>query len=364
MKKLHLFAPFIVCLLCIGCKKEDDVIRVQSPAPAQPTEEISSIMADTDRDISESFATTATVVPSSFVLGVNGHPFNSPAYTNTPVTQQIRFLKSMAIGYYRFDLITHTDGTVQSPGLLNELISAATQQNIQLIPTLGAHIDYSSSASSAYNSGYNYSRNFALRYGKYFTYYGLGNELDNKVIHRNSSGQLPSDYDPAKIRIVASYLKGMDAGIKSVDHTAKTMVDESFLHYGFLQLMERNGVGFDIVACHWYADMEGAAAKAPYFISNITTKLSSLFKKPIWFTEVNKRYRNNVSKYEFEQDQFFKSFINKCKQNKQVKSILIYELFDEPSRSYAEEAHFGLIKWISPYSAWQYKLAAKNLQVK
>ncbi len=340
-------------LTCFSCKKD-----IQEPSK-EPLK-----MADTANFAATSFASTlaTTTYPGTFTLGINGHPLNSPAYTKNSAIEQIKLVKSMNMGYYRFDVLSEDNGSVSESVLFYALIAAAKAGGVQLVPTIDASNLDIKNASTAFQNGKNLGYNFAKRNAGNFTYYGLGNELDNKCILKNKAGQIASDYDANKIKVVANYLKGMDEGIKLADPTAKTMVDESFLHYGYLQLLVKAGVNFDIVACHWYSEMEGVAAKAPYNIPDITVKLSSLFAKPIWFTEVNERY-HSTSNQETLRNTFIQGFIAKCKKNKQVKGLLIYELYDEPFRTDKQEATYGLIKWIKPYTTWEYKLAAKNLLV-
>jgi hypothetical protein len=367
MKKL--LAAVVIISSIIACKKEVDV----SPEINSPVEAVESPPIDTsgpDAELVELEATNSSaltpslILPTSnFALGVNGHPFNSPAYTSQSPSKQISLVKTFHLKYYRFDIPLHSDGSVQSPNLFGQLVNSAKQNGIQLVPTISASgIKFTQSTSQNYNAGKSKGRNFAMRYAGNFTYYGLGNEIDNTVILKNRSGQQTSDYDGKKMTIVAAYLRGMNDGIKQADPGAKTMIDESFLHYAFLQILQRQGVNFDIVACHWYADMEALAGKSPYNVPDIAAKLSSLFSsKEIWFSEVNKRYKNVTSTWHTQQIQFFQNFIIKCKRQSRVKAILIYELFDEPTRNGLEEQSFGIIKWLRPYSSMQYKPFASNL---
>jgi hypothetical protein len=119
------------------------------------------------------------------------------------------------------------------------------------------------------------------------------------------------------------------------------------------------GVKFDVLSYHWYSDMEGAAAKAPYNIPDITKKLSGLFPtKPIWFTESNFRPKG-LSTDEAKQKDFVTQFVAKCKANSKVQALIFYELLDEPGIRSSNENRLGFIKWSKPYTAWAYKSAAQ-----
>jgi hypothetical protein len=187
--------------------------------------------------------------------------------------------------------------------------------------------------------------NFASKYGQYFTYYDLGNDLELKLLLPNKTGRSQLHYDRQKFNTTAAYLKGMDEGIKANDPDAQTMIDAGWMHYAFLRMCVWYGIKFDIIAYHWYSDMEGAAANQRDPVPDITQKLSQLFPdKPIWFTEFNYRYKAGKESNEEDQDDFVSKFIEKCRNNPQVKVAIIYQLFDEPYKSF-QESNFGILKW-------------------
>jgi hypothetical protein len=308
----------------------------------------------------------ATTSPSSslsgsvLMLGINGHMGDAP-YLATSPAKQIQMLKDRGMKWYRLNVQTKSDGTASSSSLLEALQAAATSGGVNILPMLYLRtLDYSKSQAESYQLGKTLGGNFAAKYGKYFTYYNLGNDLELPLLYDNQSGQSQNDYNRAKFNVVAAYLKGMDEGIKAKDPGAKTMISAGWLHYGFLKMCESYGVGFDVVGYNWYSDMEGAAAKSPYYISDITKKLSSLFPtKPIWFTEFNYRYKATSTTNETDQNAFVTKFIAKCKANPQVKVAIVYQLFDEPYKS-TQERSYGILKWTTQYTTWANKILSKT----
>lgn len=305
-------------------------------------------------------STTPTNPSSSFMLGVNGHSLGLRAYLSIPISQQIEMMKKMGMTVYRQDISFNTDGSIPAYTPFDELYTAANSAGIKILAMINARtLDFNKTESQSYTAGKTFGANIAAKNSKYFQYYELGNELDNRVIKAAKNGNLTADYDAAKFKIVAAYLKGMDEGIKSKQPTAQTMVDAGWVHYAFLQMLQTYGVNFNIVAYHWYSDMEGAAKSKG--ITDITAKLSSLFTKPIWFTEVGQRYKL-VSNFEQIKSDFDAAFIKKCKANSQVKSLQFYELIDQPDRV-AIEGNFGFAKWTIPFVKWTYKQSAIDLFV-
>jgi hypothetical protein len=332
-----------------SCKKTEDV----QPLNLENTENITA-------------ASTATaniyIAGSGMVLGINGHPLGDDAYKGVSAATQVELIKSMGMGIYRINILSQSDGTCTVPKVLTPLLEAAANGKVTLLPMLTPRtLNYSASESDAYNAGKTLGANFAAKYAANFKYYDLGNDLDVKSILSGKDGKIQADYDQKKLRVTAAYLKGMNDGIKSKDTDAQTMISAGWVHWGFIQFCESYGVKYDILAYHWYSDMEEVALRSTSnHIEDITVKLNSLFPgKPIWITETNARPKD-PSIYEAYQNTFLTSFINKCKANPPVKALLIYELFNEPYKSAAEN-NYGVTNWVTPYSKWSNKVVANTL---
>jgi hypothetical protein len=313
---------------------------------------------------------------SGLAVGINGHPFGDPAYLAVPAAKQVDILNSMGMKWYRVNVLTRSDGTIssQSPNLFDQLQNAAERGNIGILPILYLRtFDFSDTEAEAYKKGRELGGNFAAKYGRFFTYYDLGNDLELKLLLPNQTGRSQFHYDRDKFNVTAAYLKGMDEGIKANDADAKTIIDAGWLHYGFLRMCDWYGVKFDVVGYHWYSDMEGPAANSTNNIPDITQKLSQLFPdKPIWFTEFNYRYKAGKGTNEEDQNTFVTNFLAKCRNNPQVKVAIIYQLFDEPYKGY-QESNYGILKWgngsgdnngedYNPdYKSWKKKSLANSL---
>ena len=296
----------------------------------------------------------------NFHLGINGHPLGTVPYKSVSAVEQIRLLKDMGMSIYRFDIVSQDNGKVTVPYLLNPLIEAADDAGVTLLPMLYTKtLDFSVSNSESYQRGKKLGKNFARYYKDVFDYYELGNELDNRCILPNKAGKSRNSYDMKKFKTIAAYLKGMNHGIKIYDPSAKTIINASWLHYAYILMLEDHGIDFDIVGYHWYSDMESVAKRWPYYISDITERLSSRLSKPIWFTEINARPKD-VHDMEDRQENFLTSFLKKAKANPQVEAILIYQLFDEPQKNHYQESRYGILKWADPYSDWARKKVAQT----
>ncbi|MBL4678632.1 MAG: hypothetical protein JKY70_20915 [Mucilaginibacter sp.] len=344
--KSLLAAVCVASLILPSCKKES-LTNPESPAV--------DATVNTASFASSSFSSSI----NSFTLGVNGHPLGDLAYLGTPAVDQINLIKNMGMGIYRIGILSTSDGTCTVPKILQPLVEAANAGKITLLPMLTPRtLSYNDSESAAYEKGKTLGGNFAAKYAATFKYYDMGNDLDVKLILAGKDGRSTEDYNQSKLRITAAYLKGMSDGIHANDPDAQTMISAGWVHWGFIKYCENYGVKFDVLAYHWYSDMEAAIKRATSMkITDITVTLNGLFPgKPIFITETNAR-PNDLSLLEGEQNTFLTSFIEKCKANPTVKAVLVYELFDEPYKN-NDEKHYGIAKWVLPYTKYLNKLVA------
>lgn len=300
------------------------------------------------------------VQKSEFFFGINGHP-TAKAYMGTTAKQQFDMLRNMGMNYYRLDFMTGGDGNISGVStIINPFFTQASLGDVKILPCIYTRfLDFNMTAENAYNTGKSIAGGFAARYGQNFDYYELGNELDNKTIIYGKNGNLVTEYDAAKMDIVAAYLKGMVAGVNENDPTAKTIINGGWIHFGYLQALQARNVNYDIIGWHWYSDMESVAANSVAKVTNIGESLNTMFNKPVWFTEINTK-NGTTTKTEEEQKLWLNTFISKCRNTPNVKGALVYELFDEPDHSDPVEKKYGLAKWRSVYSDWEYKIAATS----
>ncbi|TFF30391.1 glycosyl hydrolase [Mucilaginibacter psychrotolerans] len=349
-----LMALLCAVIIAFGSCKKDSALQPEATS------------ADLPQLSSNTLATTSaglSGISASFVLGVNGHPLGDIAYLDVPASAQIEMIKKMGMGIYRINILSTSDGTCTVPTVLQPLLAAAAAGDITLLPMLATRtLDYNDSESTAYQKGKTLGGNFAAKYAAAFNYYDMGNDLDLKPLLSGKDGRALADYDQTKLHVIAAYLKGMSEGIHTADPGAQTMISAGWLHWGFIKACESYGVNFDILAYHWYSDMEAAIARSPWLkISDITVTLNGLFPgKPIWITETNSRPKN-LGTFEADQNTFLTNFIAKCKANPTVKAVLVYELFDEPYKN-GEEKYYGIAKWDIPYTKWINKLVANTFE--
>ncbi|WP_407429076.1 glycosyl hydrolase 53 family protein [Arcticibacter sp.] len=285
-----------------------------------------------------------TVANSRITLGVTGHPLNQKAYLNSGVDAQLNLIKSLDLKYYRVDVNTSPDGIALDHYKLSELVQKAKKANISVLPMLYlTGFKFSLSNEDAYATGFKLGAGFGKKYGAYFDYYELGNEMDvHKELVRNSGSDY-ADYLAPQMKTLASFLEGLNCGLKESDPGAKTIVNcAGWFHFVYLETLQKLGVHYDIAGYHWYSYMDDYAKTVKVDILKV---LPARLKKDIWFTEVNYSPRNNKDKnLEKTRRTWVLNFISRCRSAPGIKAVFIYELLDQPDlqNSSMSEKTFGL----------------------
>jgi hypothetical protein len=214
MRKNYVKSP-VILLSMIGaafssCSKQSDLAPDPEPivmtAPAQSSD---LLLATT--------STSSTLTGSTLMLGINGHMGDAP-YLATSPAKQIQTLRDRGMKWYRLNIQTTSDGTASASTLFEALQAAATNGGVKILPMLYLRtLDYSKSEATSYQLGKTLGSNFAAKYGKYFTYYNLGNDQELRILYPNKTGQNSSDYNRAKFNVVAAYLKVQRFGCENYD---------------------------------------------------------------------------------------------------------------------------------------------------
>jgi hypothetical protein len=296
-----------------------------------------------------------------FCWGVNGHPLSQEGYRHVPLDVQLDLVTDLGAGWYRFDM---AENAVPP----DELLAAAKQHNVKLLPAICspvARLGENAPPEQVRAVAAAFAKKMAARCKGQITHWELSNELDTYALIRKGettrSGKLwqwddaegsdPDMYEETRYQRVKAELQGLNEGIKEVDPTAKTMVDVSWLHYGYIErLVNEDHIPFDILAWHWYSDM-GDITKVNGNCNLID--ILRRFGKPIWITEANRR-DGSMNGKEAEQAEHLKKIALQWKNIHDIQAVFVYELLDEPYFGNDGEAFYGFVEIVkNAEGKWQ-----------
>jgi len=147
----------------------------------------------------------------------------------------------------------------------------------------------------------------------------------------------------------------MEDGIKSVDPAAKMVVSNAgWMHYAYFEVLARQGVKIDVIGYHWYE----SAGDLKDVLDILRTEYAG---KPVWFTEVNRRYSGAGPAMGLKPGALKKYIRTIRNRGTNVRGFFVYELFDQPTATEGERG-YGMIAWVKPYLTFVYKPFALELR--
>jgi len=129
-------------------------------------------------------------------------------------------------------------------------------------------------------------------------------------------------------------------GVRAGDPNAQTIVNFTWLHYGFIQRLVNDGVDFDIIGADWYSNMGDITSVRGTL--DLPAYIKTQFGKPLWITEGN-RWEGSTGGNEAAQAAYISQDVSAMCNNPNISAYVVYELLDEPGVSPAFEANMGLV---------------------
>ena len=313
-----------------------------------------------------------------FIWGINGHPIDAKPY-NFPgsLNLQMDLLKELQLTQYRVNVTLNEDGEAAHwPGDVKkwqETLEKSKDAGVTIFPVIQLRdFDFSMGIDKAYTTAKKQTSGFAKKYKEEINHYALGNEMDLLLVNKGKDGSKIAHYDLKKFDVWISFLKGMAAGIRKEDPSAKLVINGAGRHYlGYYEYIKKQQVDYDIIGFHWYSEMGKVAA--PYLSEkgglDIMQYMHQQFMKPIWITEINQHW--GVNKHPENHQAFWMDhFIDNLEGRDYIKAFFVYELLDQPHLDDNEgydnkrQAYFGLIDWVEPYTKHRYRPAAITYKYK
>ncbi|RIQ13641.1 glycosyl hydrolase [Jiangella rhizosphaerae] len=323
-----------------------------------------------------SAGTASAATPLRF--GANGHPYNTKAYDadaepGVPYATQVAMLTAMGMDIYRTDIKTDATGRSTNHTKFLTMQGLLADAGIDCLPMVYDNYSPDISPQENYDRGYALMAGFATNYGHMFTHYNLGNEWElfkQMLTPPEATGHSYNHYDHVKTARAMQWIKGADAGLKSVQPTAKTSVAVKGWFPTWWQRYLLDNVDLDFIDWHWYAEMQRNIGDLPVSgITNIFDWLWSEYGLPIWVSETNERPDDDKSEAENQQRQvnWYHQIRALCAAHPHVEALILYELLNEPLKSDYQEANYGLVEFPNfdpvtmDHTDWRYKKVGRRL---
>lgn len=230
------------------------------------------------------------------------------------------------------------------------LLAAADKAGVEVLPVLFPPSPAEDTEQAWYETSRRYGKECARRYRGHLQFFELSNERECHCMTKwpgggDRDGATMGDYDQAKYAPIRGMLRGLAEGVREGNHEALRLIGTAgWLHFGFIDLLVRDGVPFDVLVWHWYSEMGDMTGSIKSYSGTYTVldKLTG-YGKPVWVTEGNLR-NGCLGGNEQVQAEYLARTIKSLAATGKIGAYVVYELFDEPYLlSAGGEAFYGLV---------------------
>lgn len=301
------------------------------------------------------FILTSLLLGAQRYYGINGHPVSQDVYREFGIDNQLKLVKKH-FNIYRIDLGLQSDGSVDNENLYKKLLEESKKNNVELLPIL-TFSDYFLNQTDSRLAGKNAALKFIEKYPFQYKMIEVSNEEDNQMILGNGTftGENINHYNlSSENRSRLLFIKGICDALK--ENNIKTIINISYIHFGFLEILKKYNINYDIVGFHWYSDM-GNIYEVADNKKNVINEIYRLTRKKILLTEFNVRNGLNSKT----KNNWIKNNLTYISKNKNVLGIIWYELLDQRNMI-SEEQNYGFYEKES--NGWSLKNNAQNILLK
>nr|WP_232470802.1 lipopolysaccharide biosynthesis protein [Caballeronia hypogeia] len=286
------------------------------------------------------------VQAAKIFYGANGHNNEGGAYDISSPALQLSQLHDLGVKMYRNEVFSQY-GATKLAGIAKTMAAGG----VTVYPVMLMGLDFSTET-DAYNAGYQLGVWTATAYK--YAYYEVTNELEADALAGNLDGVNPDQYDNTKFQMARGVIRGMIAGVKSIDPNGKIIMGGgAWLHYGFYQMLANGtqpdgsaghpAVNWDITAWHWYSDQGDITHACGGTGCHDVLAVLQQMGKPIWINEFGVRpwlgTDQQIASY-LVGNQMMGEFVAVASKYN-IQAIQTYELYDDPAGG---EGAYGLLK--------------------
>lgn len=286
---------------------------------------------------------------NQFKWGIGVNPY--PTSEETPAVSQkvLEKAKELGVGYVRMEIPVWTEDPFP---FIDPTVEQVKKLKLNFVLVFQPKEEILNSV-NPYQEGFERAFEFASHYKGKIKYYQLGNEIGTIALKSSWSGARIEAYDLTKFPKVAAWLKGASEGIKKGDPRAKRVITGHWLQTGFLELLTKENVGFEVIGWDWFNEKKDITKledeNEPF---DLFAKLQS-FNKEVWLVEAGKSSGPTLVDEEA-QAEYLKSFVTQIYNSSVFSGFFVHVFYDQAHLIGTTGAYDGIvkIKTISP-GLWQ-----------
>lgn len=276
----------------------------------------------------------------AFKWGVGVLPYPTNVYSDEVLDEVFKNAKDLGVKWVRLGWPPYKNlGDFE---FFDKVVDKANEMGFFIVFTFdpdGGLLDLKEPENQGKEDGYKIAKHYK---GK-IKYYQMANEPAGTSIKSGGfSGLDKNSFDPKKYQKVSGWLKGVSKGIKEADPNAKRILTGHWLHVGFFEMINGEGIEYEIIGWDWdleNQDLTKIKNEGKEF--NLIEALKK-YNKELWIMEANSH--EGSLKGEEVQANYIESFGKRIYETGDFKGFFVFTLIDEAHKQNTNEKLLGLVK--------------------
>lgn len=299
-------------------------------------------LARLDFSIDKTEKVTAENYKEPFIWGVTMRPTGLGKYIDEIWLRQIALATNLGVKWARLSWSYDApDQFIYHDEIIKYLKKAGLETYLVIEPSTKFE-----DVKDPYKDGYDNAFRIASHYKGQIKYYQIMNEASGNAIKGGQyAGEKDEDYDITKYERTRDWIKGASAGVHKADPAAYRIVTAQWVHIGFMDKLQKDGINYDIIGWDWFSDMGLMGEKKLADGSLLIDKLKS-YDKPLILAEIN--YRPEGDKGQKGQPEKKQAdYIQKMADwtvGAGLKGFLVLELLDSTNSGKGYTDYYGIVQ--------------------
>ena len=265
---------------------------------------------------------------ANFSWGIAGHLATS-SYNKGDIEAQVALAAKLGVKIYS------VDGNAITPEL-DKLVKTANAYGLDVMLTITNGYNKTTQEVTDYFG--KVARHYATGYFGTVKYIKIFNETDNLCLIDGRSGKSADSYTTADVQAMAGRISAAYNAIKAVSSNFVTIVNHSWQHQVYLNMLRNNGANWDVTGLSWYTNMQTEATNGLSTALSNLNSYSSLSGKSVIITESNVHGGGAAT------NQDLLNIMSTAYNSNKVIGMCFYELLDEPDMVSGENA-YGFVNY-------------------
>lgn len=293
---------------------------------------------------------------NGFKWGIGFEPYPNAIHSQENFDQVLKDTKKLGVKWLK---IMVPDWDDDSLSFTTSTVAKCQKEGYQVVLGFQPKQSYETFP-DAYQAGYDQAHKVVSKFPN-ISYFQLSNEPATGAIKQYWPGVSEESFDQDKYQKVLSWLRGASEATRKANPKAKRIITGHFLHFGFLEMLKRDNLDYEIIGWDWHSENFDLSKVENNGNTYNLLEILPKFNKDLWITEAG--LFGGSQKGEDIQADYIKNLAEQVYNSKKFKGFFVFALYDGLPRPEANENNLGIIE-LTKTTDGQWKLGAPKQSYK